>query len=272
MHSVVSISSWNEVGMLRTYVLAAPKGGTGKTTTTVNVGAALVEIGLRVLAVDVDPTAHLTTALGAPTSLEHTLYSAIESYSTTYLARLDAAIVPTSVGVDLVPADERLHRADSTLKETLNGTLTLRHLLEPIAAHYDVVLLDTLSSFGMLTRTALAAADRVIIPIEPEPLAAQVVSVTLDLIEQMRRSRINPTLSVAGVLLTMVDDRTRIHRKVVADIREAFGDDVFSTVIKRSVRVPESQAYGQSMLQYDPEGEVAHAYRALVRELGYGTT
>lgn len=256
--------------MTRIISVAVPKGGTGKTTTTINLGAALAEQGYRVLLVDFDPQGNLTQALGLrPSDLEHTAYSAIKYFLTRYEPQLDLAIRPTAAGVDLVPASARLNLANDELAVAMQREYVLQKLLAPIAPRYDFILIDTLPYLGVLVVNALVAAGEIIIPLQAEYLATESVALILEQVQLMRRSGLNPKLSITGILLTMVDQRTVINREAVEYARRSFGNQVkvFDTMIKRSVRFPESQASHLSILQYEPHGEGARAYRALAEEV-----
>jgi chromosome partitioning protein len=256
--------------MARIIAVAVPKGGTGKTTTTINLGAALAEQGQRVLLVDFDPQGNLTQALGfRPADLDHTVYSAIKYFLTRYESQLELAIRPTASGVDLVPASARLNLANDELAIAMQREYVLQKLLAPIAPRYDVILIDTLPYLGVLVVNALVAAREILIPLQAEYLATESVALILDQIQLMRRSGLNPNLTITGILLTMVDQRTVINREAVEYARKALGNHVrvFDTMIKRSVRFPESQASHQTILQYEPHGEGARAYRALSAEV-----
>jgi chromosome partitioning protein len=256
--------------MTRIISVAVPKGGTGKTTTTINLGAALAEQGQRVLLVDFDPQGNLTQALGLrPSDLEHTAYSAIKYFLTRYEPQLDLAIQSTASGVDLVPASARLNLANDELAVAMQREYVLQKLLAPISPRYDFILIDTLPYLGVLVVNALVAAQEIIIPLQAEYLATESVALILEQVQLMRRSGLNPTLTITGILLTMVDQRTVINREAVDYARKTFGNHVkvFDTMIKRSVRFPESQASHQSILQYDTHGEGARAYRALAEEV-----
>ncbi len=256
--------------MTRIIAVAVPKGGTGKTTTTLNLGAALAEQGQRVLLVDFDPQGNLTQALGLrPGDLEHTAYSAIKYFLTSYQPQLDLAIVRTAAGVDLVPTSARLNLANEELAVAIQREFVLQKLLAPLGPRYDFILIDTLPYLGVLVVNALVAADEVLVPLQAEYLATESVGLILDQVQLMRRSGLNPDLKIAGILLTMVDSRTTINREAVDYARKVFGSrvPVFQTMIKQSIRFPESQACHQPILHYDPVGEGAMAYRALAREL-----
>src|SRR6266545_2804195 len=231
--------------MTRIISVAVPKGGTGKTTTALNLGAALAEQGHRVLLVDFDPQGNLTQALGLrPGDLEHTAYSAIKYFLTRFEPQLDLAIQPTSAGVDLVPASARLNLANDELAVAIQREYVLQKLLAPVAPRYDFILIDTLPYLGVLVVNALTAAHEVLIPLQAEYLATESVALIIDQVQLMRRSGLNANLSIAGVLLTMVDPRTVLHREAVEYARRELGNHlrIFNTVIKRSVRFPESQA------------------------------
>lgn len=254
----------------RIIAVAVPKGGTGKTTTTINLGAALAEQGQRVLLVDFDPQGNLTQSLGfRPGDLEHTAYSAIKYFLTRYEPQLELAICSTKAGVDLVPTSARLNLANDELAVAIQREFVLQKLLAPLTTQYDFILIDTLPYLGVLVINALVAAQEILIPLQAEYLATESVSLILDQVQLMRRSGLNPHLDITGILLTMVDNRTIINREAVNYTRKTFGDHVpvFDTMIKRSVRFPESQASHQSIVHYDPQSEGANAYRALATEV-----
>lgn len=256
--------------MAHIIAVAVPKGGTGKTTTTLNLGAALAEQGRKVLLVDFDPQGNLTQTLGLrPADLEHTAYSAVKYFLTRFEPQLDQAIYKTDAGVDLVPTSARLNLANDELAVAVQREYVLQKLLAPIAPHYDYILIDTLPYLGVLVLNALTAAHGVLVPLQAEYLATESVALMLDQIQLMRKSGLNPSLDITGILLTMVDGRTVINREAVDHARRTYGGRmrVFDAMIKRSVRFPESQASHQTILQYDPKGEGAHAYRALAEEV-----
>ncbi|MDP9315417.1 MAG: ParA family protein [Chloroflexota bacterium] len=256
--------------MARIIAIAVPKGGTGKTTTTLNLGAALAEQGKRVLLVDFDPQGSLTLALGVrPDELEHTIHSAISYFLATYEPRLDLAIQSTTAGVDLVPATIRLNLANAELTVAPRGEVVLRELLAPLSHRYDVILIDTLPYLGILVENALAAAHEVLIPLQTEYLSTESVALMLRQIQFVRKSKLNPNLGISGILMTQVDSRTVLSRQFIEYARKEFGAQVpvFETVIKRTVSFPESQARRQSILQYAPNDPGARAYRALAEEV-----
>ena len=261
--------------MARIISISVPKGGTGKTTTTLNLGAALVEQGQRVLLVDFDPQASLTIALGfAPDTLEHTVYSAIKYFLTTYEARVDQALQPTRIGADLLPCNTLLNLANEELVVAVQREFILQKLMEPVRARYDFILIDTLPYLGVLVVNALVAAQEVIIPLQAEFLATPSVALIIKQIEMIRRSGLNPRLAIAGILLTMVKERTIMSRETMEHARKHFGRGtrVFETYIKETASITQSQAARQSILQYESRGDAARAYRALAEEIRHAAS
>jgi chromosome partitioning protein len=257
-------------GGARIIAVAVPKGGTGKTTTTINLGAALAEQGQRVLLVDFDPQGNLTQSLGLrPSDLEHNIYTAIKFFLASYQPQLELAIHSTAAGLDLVPTSARLNLANDELAVAIQREFVLQRLLAPLVSQYDVILIDTLPYLGVLVINALVAAHEVLIPLQAEYLATESISLILDQIQLMRRSGLNAKLDITGILLTMVDSRTNINRETIDYIRRTYGGEVpiFDTMIKRSVRFPESQSNHQPIIHFDPQGEGANAYRALAQEV-----
>jgi chromosome partitioning protein len=249
--------------------ITAPKGGVGKTTTALNLGAALAELGRSVLLIDLDPQGSLTRAAGfEPENLDQTVYSAIKTYIASYEV-VEPPILRSPIGVDVVPSNSVLTAADEELLTAVRREVVLEQLLRPIIDRYDHVIIDTPPSLGVLVQNALVAACAVIIPLEAEYLATPSIPLILKKVGVTRRSGLNAELEVAGILLTMVDTRTVMSRETVAFVRERYGGQVpvFATTIRRSVQFPNSQASGQSILQYDPDGDGSRAYRALAREL-----
>ena len=256
----------------RVLAVAIVKGGTGKTTTTLNLGAALAEQGWRVLLIDTDHQCSLTGALGVdPSSLppERTLYGAMQRFIQTRQAGLDDVILRSTAGIDLVPASIRLSRMDRELQLTARREYVLRQLIEPLRARYDVILLDTMPTNSQLVINALVAADEVLIPLEPEKLAINSLALTLEEIEQIRLTELNPALRVRGVVLTQIDPRVVLHRDLSVAVREEFGHEVpiLDTMIRNSIRFPESQSRQQTILEYEPGGTGASNYRALAVEV-----
>jgi len=256
--------------MVRIITTGSLKGGAGKTTTAHNLSAAFNELGLRVLGVDVDPQGHFTLATGLRLRKgDPNLADAIEDFvNKGYKPHLDAVVRSITPLFDLVPTSIRLTASELDLRRAYESEKVLKKLLAPIAGNYDFVILDTHPSLGILTLNALTAADEVIMPLESEYLASESAELFLDYLDDIRNSGLNPRLRITGILLTQVE-RANIHKQAVANAREVLGQraPVFNTIIKSAVRFTESQARGQSVLEYDPKSESAAAYRALAAEV-----
>jgi chromosome partitioning protein len=243
--------------------LCNQKGGVGKTTTTINLGAALAEYGRRVLLVDFDPQGALGAGVGIhPHTLEHTIYDVMMTGEVT--AR--EVIRPTGVpGMDLLPANIDLSGAELLLVSEVGREQALARALRPVRDDYDVILIDCQPSLGLLTVNALTAAQWVIIPLECEYFSLRGVALLQDTIRKIQE-RTNPDLQLAGVLATMFD-RTVHAREVLARVVEAFGDSAFHTVISRTVKFPETSVAGVPITVYAPTSAPAVAYRQLAREV-----
>jgi chromosome partitioning protein len=240
------------------------KGGVGKTTSTINLGAALAEYGRRVLLVDFDPQGALSVGLGVqPHELETTIYNLIMERSVT----IDDVIRPTTVeGLDLLPSNIDLSAAEVQLVTEVGREQTLGRTLAPALDDYDYVLVDCQPSLGLLTVNALACADGVLIPLECEYFSLRGVALLMDTIEKVQ-DRLNPELAITGILATMYDPRTLHTREVMARVVEAFGELVFDTVINRTVRFPETTVAGEPITRWATRSQGAQAYRALAREV-----
>ncbi|WP_447003361.1 ParA family protein [Saccharothrix isguenensis] len=240
------------------------KGGVGKTTSTINLGAALSEYGRRVLLVDFDPQGALSVGLGVhPHQLDQTIYNVIMERN----VAVGDVIMQTPVeGMDLLPSNIDLSAAEIQLVSEVGREHTLVRTLRPVIEHYDYVLVDCQPSLGLLTVNALAAADGVLIPLECEFFSLRGVALLIDTIEKVRE-RLNPKLEITGILATMYDPRTLHSREVMARVVEAFGDVVFDTVINRTVRFPETTVAGEPITSWAPRSAGAKAYRALAREV-----
>jgi len=255
--------------MAEVIAIANQKGGTGKTTTALNLGAALREMGKDVLLIDMDPQASLTLALGLdPDELETTVYTALKNVVDDVGVFSEGAIIPDREGLDVMPSNIELSQADLDLVREPLGVYTLRDLLRSLTQAYDYVLVDCPPSLGILTTNALAAADQVVIPLQADYLALKGVNLLLRTINKIQR-RANRRLRVAGVLLTMADLRTLHAREIITSTRQAFQGrvPVFKTVVKMSVRLKEAPIAGQSILAYAGDTIGATAYRELAREL-----
>ncbi|TVT54459.1 ParA family protein [Amycolatopsis rhizosphaerae] len=251
-------------GPAQVLAMCNQKGGVGKTTSTINLGAALAEYGRRVLLVDFDPQGALSVGLGVqPHELEQTVYNAIMERAVT----ADDVLRRTKIeGMDLLPSNIDLSAAEVQLVAEVGREHTLLRVLQPVLRDYDYVLVDCQPSLGLLTVNALTAADGVIIPLECEFFSLRGVALLIDTIEKVRE-RLNPKLDITGILATMFDPRTLHSREVMARVVEAFGDTVFDTVINRTVRFPETTVAGEPITTWAPKSAGAQAYRALAREV-----
>lgn len=243
--------------------VANQKGGVGKTTSVVNLGAALAEEDQRVLVVDLDPQGNATTGLGLdPRQAGASTYEVLGGAST-----LEAAVQPGGVqGLFVVAATIELAGAEIELVTALSRETKLRQALEPVLTGYDYVLLDCPPSLGLLTVNALSAADEVLIPIQCEYYALEGVSQLLQNV-QLIQSNLNPRLRIGGVILTMFDARTRLAEQVAEEVRRHFGETVFKTIVPRSVRLSEAPSFGLPVTSFDPMSRGAIAYRELAREV-----
>jgi chromosome partitioning protein len=251
-------------GPAKILALCNQKGGVGKTTSTINLGAALAEYGRRVLLVDFDPQGALSVGLGVhPNHLEQTIYNAIMERD----VGVEDVVMRTSVDdMDLLPSNIDLSAAEVQLVSEVGREHTLVRVLRPLIDKYDYILVDCQPSLGLLTVNALAAADGVIIPLECEFFSLRGVALLIDTIEKVRE-RLNPKLEITGILPTMFDPRTLHCREVMARVVEAFGDTVFDAVINRTVRFPETTVAGEPITRWAPRSGGAKAYRELAREV-----
>jgi len=251
-------------GPARVMAVCNQKGGVGKTTTTINLGAALAEQGRRVLLVDLDPQGALSVGLGiSPLQLERTIYNLLVERDVT----LADVLLETDIeGLDLLPSNIDLSAAEVQLVNEVAREQTLQRVLRPALKDYDVVLMDCQPSLGLLTVNALTAADSVLIPLECEYFALRGVALLVQTIEKVRE-RLNPELEIEGVLATMYDARTLHGREVLGGVIDAFGDKVFHTVINRTVRFPETTVAGEPITTYASSSAGASAYRELAKEV-----
>jgi chromosome partitioning protein len=251
-------------GPARVVAMCNQKGGVGKTTTVINLGAALADYGRRVLLLDFDPQGALSVGLGVDAhDLELSVYNLVMERG----IRAEDIMLKTSVrGMDLLPSNIDLSAAEIQLVSEVAREHALSRALHPLLVDYDVVLVDCQPSLGMLTVNALTAADGVIVPLECEYFALRGVALLQETIEKVR-DRLNPRLEIEGLLATMYDSRTVHGREVLARLVEAFGDKVFHTVVSRTVRFPETTVAGQPITSFAPESPGAAAYRQLAREV-----
>ena len=250
--------------MARVYSVANQKGGVGKTTTAINLGAALALIGQRVLLIDMDPQANLTSGVGmkGQSAPGGTIYEALTAEES------DAPffVIPTPLsGLSLIPADRNLTGAEIDLVSLAQRESRLRRITEVMRDRFDFLFIDTPPSLGLLTLNTLVAADAVLIPLNCEYFALEGIADLVATLERVRAAY-NPGLEIAGVVLTMYDERTNLGQQVARDIRGYFKDRVFSTVIPRNIRLGEAPSHGLPAVLYDERSRGAEAYVALARE------
>lgn len=242
------------------------KGGVGKTTTTVNLGACLADIGYRTLVVDLDPQGNTTTGLGIDNrSLTSSMYDVIMRESP-----MEDCIEPAAVkGLFVAPASLELAGAEIELVPAFSRELRLRRAIEAVLDQFDFVLIDCPPSLGLLTVNGLAAAGEVLVPIQCEYYALEGLGQLLRNVDLVRRS-LNPTLEVSTIICVMYDARTKLADQVVQEVREHFGEKVCKTVVPRNVRLSEAPSFGQPIIVFDPLSRGAVAYKELAKEVSNG--
>ena len=246
------------------------KGGTGKTTTTENIGIGLVNEGKKVLLIDMDPQGSLTISLGypRPDEMYPTLSDVLEKVIRENLENPKEGIINQREGVDLMPGNIELSGLEVSLVNIMSRETILKRYLDEIKNEYDYILLDCMSSLGMVTMNALVAADSVLIPVQAQYLSAKGLEQLLQTVSKVRR-QINPKLKIDGIVLTMLDKTTNYAKEISALVRNVYGGNikVFKTDIPHSVRAAEISAEGKSIFEHDPKGKVAEAYRELTKEV-----
>ena len=250
-------------GPARIIALCNQKGGVGKTTTTISLGAALAEYGRRVLAVDFDPQGALSAGLGVPTHDVPNIYDLLLG---TIKDPAEAIQHTSTPGFDVITANIDLSAAEVHLVNEVAREQILARVLRKVSGDYDVILIDCQPSLGLLTVNALTASHGVLIPLECEFFALRGVALLVETIEKVT-DRLNPTLRLDGILATMYDSRTLHSREVLERVVETFGDQVFETVIGRTVKFPDASVAAAPITQFAPEHPSAEAYRQLAREL-----
>ncbi len=249
-----------EVFLPRVIAFANQKGGVAKTTTTLNLAVAFAERGLRVLAVDLDPQGNLTMSQGMnPDTIERSMFDVL-------VHRLPITEVVMSTEIDVAVSSIDLAGAELALSSMIGRERALEKALLPVKTQYDYILIDTPPSLGLLTINALVASSGVIVPVQCEYLSLRGL-VQLENTMSMIRENLNPDVRIAGILPTMFDTRTLHSREAVEILEENFGDLVFKTRIRKTVRYAEAPVKGSSVLKYDPNGPAAEAYRALAEEV-----
>ena len=254
--------------MGRIIAIANQKGGVGKTTTTINLGAALVELGYRVLLVDLDPQAALSYGVGIQAdTLARTIYNALGDPA----QKAGELICHVRQGLDLLPANIDLAAAEIELIATMSRETILKEILAPLAAAYDYILIDCGPNLGLLTINALTAADTVLIPMQCEFFALRAIDLLVRTIKRVQ-ARLNPRLTIKGILGTMYQTGTRHADEVLTQARVLFGERVFEFVVKKSIRFAEASALSQSILEFAPDHEGADTYRTLAEVITHDNT
>lgn len=251
------------VGQTKVMAIINQKGGVGKSTTAINLSAALGELGKQVLLVDLDPQGNSSSGLGIEKSQVH---NCVYDVLLNDVAIEDVIIPDVSEGLDLVPATINLAGAEVELVSEMARENRLKDAVGSLRGKYDYVFIDCPPSLGLLTVNALVAADKLLIPIQCEFYALEGVTKLLDSMKRVK-TRLNPTLDIFGVLLTMYDGRTTLSRQVVEEVRSYFGKTVFGTLIPRTVKLSEAPSFGQPITQYDPTGKGAQSYMNLAKEV-----
>ena len=240
------------------------KGGVGKTTTVINLGAALAELGRRVLLIDLDPQGSLSVGLGInPHSLESSVYDLLMVRGTN---PMNLVMNTSMLGLDILPANIDLSAAEVQLVSEVAREHTLSRVIQPLKKDYDIILIDCAPSLGLLTVNALTSADGVLIPLESEFFALRGVAMLTDTITKVQE-RLNEKLELIGIVGTMYDPRTVHNREVIERVQEAFQETVFQTKIRRTVKFPETTVAGEPITTYAPHSSGATQYRNLAKEV-----
>lgn len=249
--------------MAKIISVANQKGGVGKTTTSINLSAALAETGKRVLLIDADPQANASSGLGIDIrDLNNTIYECLVNG----VPAKDAIIDTMHENLKLLPAHIDLIGAEIEMLQIENREMLLKNLLKDISADFDYIIIDCSPSLGLITLNCLVASNEVLIPVQCEYFALEGISKLLNTIKIVK-SKLNPSLQIGGFLLTMYDNRLRLANQVMEEVRKHFDKLVYNTVISRNVRLSEAPSHGMSVLQYDSQSKGAQNYRELAKEI-----
>lgn len=256
--------------MTKVIAIANQKGGVGKTSTAVNLGAGLVRQGYDVLLIDLDSQANLTMALGYqnPDDMDFTISNVLHKAVKEESIDPMEGILTTAEGIDLMPANVQLSGLEISLINEYGREVVLKQYIDEVRLNYDYILIDCAPSLSVLTVNALVAADSVLIPTQPQYFSMAGIQMFYDTFSKIRK-KMNPSLSIEGVLVTMMDNRPNFTKDLVSQLRESYGDTfkVFDTEIPTSIRMSESNARGKSIFDFDRKGKVAAAYEKLTQEV-----
>ena len=256
--------------MTKVIAIANQKGGVGKTSTAVNLGAGLVRQGYDVLLIDLDSQANLTMALGYqnPDDMEYTISNILNKAVKEEQIDPAEGILTTAEGIDLMPANVQLSGLELSLINEYGREVVLKQYIDEVRLNYDYILIDCAPSLSVLTVNALVVADSVLIPTQPQYFSMAGIQMFYDTFSKIRK-KMNPSLSIEGVLVTMMDNRPNFTKELVTQLRNAYGEvfRVFETEIPTSIRMSESNARGKSIFEFDRKGKVAAAYEKLTQEV-----